>query len=835
MTNAMKRALTLTLSWTTILFCAAGTCWSAEKVLLADGGKQRHSIVVAASASDATKAHAATLADYLGRIAGAKFDVQSGDGNSGIAVGRAEDFPKLKTGAAFDPADATKREDYVLRSHAQGVWLLGATDLAVRHAVWDLLSRLGYRQYFPGKHWEIIPANPKIAIEVDTVEHPSYYSRRIWYGYGVWDHAKEPYRDWCEKNRCVAGVELNTGHAYDGILHRNKAAFAEHPEYLGLVGGERKSTKFCISNPGLRQLVADNALAQLAAEPQRQSVSVDPSDGGGWCECPECAKLGSVTDRAVTLANAVATAVAAKHPDKFVGMYAYNQHSPPPSVQAHPRVVISVATSFITGGYTVDQLLDGWSKRASMLGIREYYSVNTWDRDLPGAARGGRISYLRETIPHFHAKSARFLSAESSDNWGPNGLGYYLASRMLWDLREAERVDALISEFLDYSFGKAREPMARFYTLLDSTKRQPLCDDLVGRMYRLIEEARGLTDDAAVQTRLDDLTLYTRYVELWLDYSTARDAARQANFETMIRHVYRMRGTMMVHAYALYRDVDNRDKSVVVPSEARFSVPEGKNPWKTSEPFTAAELAAMRREGIANRKLLDFALVSYSDELVPAAPLKLSTAKLGSMGIYSRAPRTYYTWVEKPPATYALNVAAGLVYANRGVTKLDLYPAAEAESKSVAHVEVPPTRQPEPVELATTFAGLHRVEILAGGGANTTWSDGVPMTIESSFERPGGFHGRWTLYFYVPRGTKTVGGFSETVGTLKNASGVVVQTFDNKPGYFSIPVAAGEDGRLWKFEQCAGDKMLMTVPPYLARSVEELLLPREVVEKDAGR
>ncbi len=29
------------------------------------------------------------------------------------------------------------------------------------------------------------------------------------------------------------------------------------------------------------------------------------------------------------------------------------------------------------------------------------------------------------------------MSAESSDNWGPNGLGYYPAARMLWDVDEA--------------------------------------------------------------------------------------------------------------------------------------------------------------------------------------------------------------------------------------------------------------------------------------------------------------------------------------------------------------------------------------------------------------
>jgi hypothetical protein len=809
---------------------------AASPTPLAESGKPLQTIIVSPDASAETKSSAATLAEFLGRISGAKFDVNTGDGAGGIVVGRAEEFPSLKTGVKFDPADATKREEYLLRSHEKGVWLLGATDLAVRHAVWDLFYRLGYRQFFPGKNWEIIPVQPRLAVAVDAFERPAYHSRRIWYGYGAGDYAKAPYRKWCEKNRAVQGIELNSGHSYDGILSRNKAAFAAHPEYLGLVGGERKSTKFCISNPGLRQLVVDDALAQFAKDPERQSVSLDPSDGGGWCECDGCAKIGSVTDRALTLANTVAAAVTAKHPGKLIGMYAYSQHSPPPGITAHPAVVISVATAFITGGFTVDQLLDGWSKRATTLGIREYYSVNTWDRDLPGAARGGNPDYLKRTVPHFHEKSARFLSAESSDNWGPNGLGYYLAARMLWDVREAQRTDELTADFLEKCFGSARAPMAKFYALLDGAKRQPLCDNLIGRMYRLLDEARGLTRDAATLARLDDLTLYARYVELWLDYSTAKDAKRQAAFEAMIRHTYRMRGTMMIHALALYRDVDARDKSVNIPTEAKWNVPEGKNPWKSSTPFTPEELDGFRRDGIANRRLLDFTPVSFSSELVPATRLNLTSGgKPGTMGIYSRAPRNYFSWVGKEPVTFALHVTAGIIYQRNGPAKVDLYPAAEAEGKSVAHAEVPPTRTEQPVELKSTFTGLHRIEITGGGAAQTTWADGVTMTVESSFEHPGNLHGRWTLFFYVPRGTKVVGGFSHGPGTLRDASGVVAHTFEAKPGFFSVAVPSGEDGRLWKFESCAGDKMLMTVPPFLARSATELLLPREIVEKDSAR
>ncbi len=809
---------------------------AAETLNLADQGKALLPVIVSTTASDPTKAAAAELATQLGRISGAKFEVQTGDGASGIAVGRAEDFPALKTGASFAPADPTRGEEYLLRSHAKGVWVLGATDLAARDAVWDLLHRLGYRQFFPGKTWEVVPVQTQLAISVDALEHPAYLSRVIWYGFGAWDYAKGPYREWCERNRAVRGIELNTGHSYDGILSRNKAAFAAHPEYLGLVAGVRKSTKFCISNPGLRDLVVADALAQFAADPEKQSVSVDPSDGGGWCECEACAKLGSVTYRAITLANAVAEAVTAQYPGKLVGLYAYNEHSPVPHIKAHPAVVVSVATSFIRGGFSVDQLLDGWSQHATTLGIREYYSVNTWDRDLPGAARGGNIDYLKRTIPHFNEKSARFVSAESSDNWGPNGLGYYLASRMLWDPREAGRIDELTADFMEKCFGPSREPMAKFYQLLDSSKRQPLCDDLLGRMYRLIDEARGLAHDPAVLARLDDLTLYTRYVELWLEYSTAKNQPRQAAFEALIRHAYRMRGTMMIHTLALYRDLDNRDKSVAIPTEAKWNAPEGKNPWKSSEPFTREELDGFRRGGIANRKLLDFTPVSFSAELVPAAPLQLDAGAPGTMGIYSRSPRSYYLWNAQLDTTFTFNVTSGIIYQTNGPTKVDLYPAAEAEGKSVAHAEVPPDRTAQTVELHSTFQGLHRVEIVGGGAAQTTWDDSPPMpvTIESSVESPGRFHGRWSLYFYVPRGTKTIGGFSESGGTLRNASGDIVRKFEEKPGYFNIPVPAGEDRRLWKFEQCLGDKVLMTVPPFLARSAAELLLPREVVEADAA-
>ena len=107
-----------------------------------------------------------------------------------------------------------EREHYTIRSSDGGLVLRGVTELALEHAMWDLLHRLGYRQFFPGKNWEVIPKIDPLSIAVDADESPDYANRRIWYGYGLWEHNREVYPDWEAKNRMGGGFTLNTGHAY---------------------------------------------------------------------------------------------------------------------------------------------------------------------------------------------------------------------------------------------------------------------------------------------------------------------------------------------------------------------------------------------------------------------------------------------------------------------------------------------------------------------------------------------------------------------------------------------------------------------------------------------
>ena len=109
------------------------------------------------------------------------------------------------------------------------------------------------------------------------------------------------------------------------------------------------------------------------------------------------------------------------------------------------------------------------------------------------------------------------------------------------------------------------------------------------------------------------------------------------------------------------------------------------------------------------------------------------------------------------------------------------------------------------------------------------WKSGTLMTVISSLDEPGSFSGSWSLCFYVPKGTKTLGLYADRSGTLLDATGNVALAFSGKkPGFHAVEVPQGRDGTVWRFQRSTGVKRLVTVPPCLAANPGELLLPREV-------
>ncbi len=822
-----------------------------EMVLVADG-QSRLDIVIGAEADEDIRDAARELAAYLERISGAEFSVTEGDGSQGIVLGVPDDFAELPFQVPFG-SGSFDRDDYLLRSTDRGLYLLGATPLSAQFALWDLLYRFGHRQFFPTDTWEIIPEQPELKMAVDDYQRPDYYNRSGPRGSSrrhtkPWVQAVWP--RWRLRNRTTANFTLSTGHAYGRIIRANQQAFDENPEYWGLINGERTDrAQPNVSHPDVQRMFIDYALNHFERNPEADSVALDPRDGNPWSECEPSRAIGRPSEQAVFIANKVAEAVVERFgPDKYVGIYAYSHHSPPPEIDVHPNVIVSLATSFIRGGHTIDTMLEGWGARTELLGIREYYSLTVWHWQLAGGPRASNTEYLRRTTPKFHAHGARFMNAESTDDWGACGLGFYLAARMLWDVDEADRMEELIEDFLEKSFGPAIEPMREFYRLIDGATRDPhvparslpMNDDRVGRMYRQLAAARELAMDRPdVVARIDELIFYTHYVERYRAFSATRGPERQQAMDDLVRYAWRIRETLMIDSVALVTTLDR-----IVRRDDHLEWGEGRTrtrpptAQRDEESFETEKILDLLESGIATHDLLDidYDPADYDDDLLPGGfePAE----RRGQLGRRAnRSPLYLYLWTEDGRLP-RFEFSAGQLYQTRGPVRWDLY---DRNGDGVDEGDIPPDRETHGVDLTVGEPGLYRMEV-SNTGQGFLWDydpRGANVSIRADDAHPLGRNWYDRLYFYVPAGTEEIliaGTLREGRHAFLDGDGqrIAPETIVVDQGFTTVPVPDSQDGRVWSvtLRSLRAGIRFLNIPGYVALAPDELLLPRSIVSRE---
>lgn len=798
-----------------LCLCGLYPAFAAHAMVLSgDESALPISIVLSQNAEPRVARVARELSFYLREIFGRPFPLRTGDESTGIILGTVEDYPQFK--ADLDREAPGAREGYLIRSESQRVFLIGVSPLGVQNAAWDFLYRLGYRHYFPGEKWEIIPRLKQADVSWDVVSFPFYATRSVGISAGTWPELAREYDIWKRHNLLDYGFVLHTTHEYGRIIKRHAEAFREHPEYLsGLAADEGK---FVIADSGLRRLVIDDALELVRRQPERDSVSMEPSDGGGW---PEWSPLGSVSDQVVTLANEVAEALQTEKPGTKVGILAYGEHSPPPNILVHPNVVVSVATGFIRGGFTFDELLTAWKARGATPGVYDYYGVWSWDNDLPGKSKASSPQRIADDLKMFYDAGVRYFFAEASYGWGPNGLGHYTAARCLWDINEARKVDAITEDFLEKAFGPAKEPMRQFYRIIDGQSSPLLSGHLLAGMYGTLQKAYAAAADDAVIARIDDLAAYTRFVELSYLVNASPDAQRQRAQDALREYVKSIRSLGMVHSRGMCSHLSKRDPDFPMPDASEYVA--------ESAP-THRQFREWVDDGTKHYVSRPFDPRSFSQELVPLPGKDRQEA--GDHTLAIRGQNTLFTYVS-PGQSIRFSLQGGDIHGNRGPVRVQLFPVLEPLGKAVVNKKVPADKAKHEVILESDYEGLHRIEIQDGNDLTTLhWPSSLPLAIPSGLETSANLHRRHTLYFYVPKGTRTIGGYSDhPSGEVVAPDGRVAWRFSEMgaAGYFAVPVPEGQDQSVWMLEEFSGHKRLMTVPPYLALSPETLLLPVETL------
>ncbi|MEO6908076.1 MAG: DUF4838 domain-containing protein, partial [Abditibacteriaceae bacterium] len=561
------------------------------------------------------------------------------------------------------PADAVAKlkdkgyEPFIVRSKdSKNLWIIANSEAGLAYGVYFYLDKLGCRWFLPNDNWTIIPKSTDVVLKIDRLVAPAFKLRNFngTGGYGP-PFAIDPKYDkynrlqfriqeenWQLRNG-FGGEYVLGGHAGEDFNLVNKAILEAHPEYCAPVNGKRAWSEEGFIDPTNADAVKlwVDYFVKLYREARKTSpdspyswaVSVDPADGAGLCDTPECrAKFQAHGENDKTffsnevfyLANQVAKAVRKEFPDGHVSLYAYAGRSAPPSIPLEPNVAVAlIPYGFNYSGLAPDDFIAAWSKKTSLLSIYDYWSIPDWTWDQP------TFNFLKtpkEKIGYWYAHNTRGFQSESTYSAGAMGLAWYLSSRLMWNPNTD--YDWFLADFYKKSFGAAAPPMKRMMERW--TTSFLLTSQEMAQSFRDLQEAEKLADgDTAIQARIDDFAKYVQYLRLYKEYIYASDPKlRQEADKKLIVHIFDIYDTNMVGSFRIYQFLVNYGNNKEMTDEFNNANPDAPG-WKLIKPYTHEEVASLISDGVNDYPLLNYTPITYSGKLMPLTPVQPLTVPDG--------------------------------------------------------------------------------------------------------------------------------------------------------------------------------------------------------------
>lgn len=489
------------------------TAITVPPVTLVENSRAQAVIVIPAGSKSL---EAINLQSYIEKVSGARLAIVAEDklletknGASRVFVG-----PCIAANRVLD-IKRLQPEGFVIKTDGNDLFIVGRdttnTGMQVKgtfYGVCEFLERyLGVRWLMPGPVGEVTPKQATIQIaSADIRQEPMLLQRRIreWedqrarvppkilteWGVSIaeWEitfaSTAEP---WIEYQRLGNRVWVEYGHSFEGWWdkYRDKYPdiFAMQPNGTRINSNRRE--QMCVSNPTLWDLVAQEKIKELLANPNLIAASISPNDNGGnnFCCCERCRswdspearelykkdpkmfqRLGPLTDRYFRFYNEVAKRVKKEMPDRYLGCYAYYVYSRAPVVLEH------LEDNLIIGyvGFDSEEYLNDaarktareewfkWSKLAKQLFLRPNLLLQPI---------GLPINYT-----HKIAEDLRFMVDHGMrmtefdawfGNWGTQGLDYYVLAKLLWD--PYREVDPIIDDYCRAAYGPGANAMKEYY------------------------------------------------------------------------------------------------------------------------------------------------------------------------------------------------------------------------------------------------------------------------------------------------------------------------------------------------------------------------------------
>ena len=546
----MSRAITFSCLAVLLAVC----CANAE-MILASRGATGYTIVVDPAATGPEKHAAVELQSFLGQVTEAEFPLLESatvDIERAIVVG-----PDLAARVAPDlDLDNLSPDGIVIETRGERLILAGDRPRGTLYAVYQFLEdEVGIRWWSPTVTH--IPARPTLVVPDQHVRYVPVleYRETFWYDAFV-------DKDWAvraknngmrtqlgeERGGCVTYAG-NFVHTFAQLVNPAEN-FEAHPEWFAFIDGERRTsdnpqrTGLCLTNPELKDFLAQRVLERIAAHPEAGIVSVSQNDSHVHCQCDECVALeeaeGSPMGPLLAAVNYVAERVAEEYPDVAVDTLAYQYTRPATAtLRPLPNVIIrlcSIECSFLQPlsdpmNSTFGDDIRAWSKICDRLYIWDY-TTNFHHYVLPHP----NLRVLGPNIRFFVANGVKGVFEQGAyHSYGAEfaPLRSWVIAKLLWNPELDDQ--ALIEEFVRGYYGVAAQPIMDYITVLHDTAEgwgaymryanQPtapfLTLELMAEAESLFAQAEALAaDDPDLLNRVQVARLPIRYVwaHRWFDF-----------------------------------------------------------------------------------------------------------------------------------------------------------------------------------------------------------------------------------------------------------------------------------------------------------------------------
>jgi hypothetical protein len=309
------------------------------------------------------------------------------------------------------------------------------------YGVYAFLERVcGVRFYMPGELGTVLNPRAEVKVPQFVLERaPTFTYRYPWLCF-LEDGPEEAL--WFRRAGFGGTAPVVITHNFDAMYRHRDA----HPEFFALVDGVRDcqpggsksavigACNLCLSNEQMIRQFAADICDYFDKHPEQQFFPVGPPDGmTRICEEPRCqGQIDSEAPENGKYSNYVwgfiaklASEVAKRHPDKFVGCFAYERYNRPPTriAKLPPNVAVMICKQrrmFVLPAEEKRVLADvaAWKEKASAVYYWDYYIFDSW---LPW--RGLPVLYSQTIEKDFRWMQAHGIRGEFIEAEGEAGEG----------------------------------------------------------------------------------------------------------------------------------------------------------------------------------------------------------------------------------------------------------------------------------------------------------------------------------------------------------------------------------------------------------------------------